>query len=112
VFDQKHSQKEVRYHALGKNNNARLLHVTFTLRSLDTLIRVISVRDMHRNERNIYEQPGSGISTGPGAVGVLTTSAGVNDDEGGCFLTLFLLILAFVRFSFFFFILGHNGCYR
>ena len=56
LADQKHSQSEARYHALGKSNNARLLHITFTLRSDDTLIRVISARDMHRKERNIYEQ--------------------------------------------------------
>ena len=56
LADQKHSQNEARYHALGKSNNARLLHITFTLRSDDTLIRIISARDMHRKERNIYEQ--------------------------------------------------------
>ncbi|MDM3871048.1 BrnT family toxin [Porticoccus sp. W117] len=56
VADEKHSQNEVRYHALGKSNDARLLHITFTLRSEDTLIRVISARDMHRKERKIYEQ--------------------------------------------------------
>ena len=56
LTDQKHSQSEERYHALGKSNDARLLHVTFTLRSAATLIRVISARDMHRKERNIYEQ--------------------------------------------------------
>ena len=56
LADQKHSQNEERYHALGKSNDTRLLHITFTLRSADTLIRVISARDMHRKERNIYEQ--------------------------------------------------------
>lgn len=56
LADQKHSGNEVRYHALGISNNARLLHITFTLRFDDTLIRVISARDMHRKERNIYEQ--------------------------------------------------------
>jgi uncharacterized DUF497 family protein len=56
LADQKHSQNEERYHALGKSNDARLLHITFTLRSTGTLIRVISARDMHRKERNIYEQ--------------------------------------------------------
>ena len=56
LADQKHCQNEERYHALGKSDGARLLHVTFTLRSADTLIRVISARDMHRKERNIYEQ--------------------------------------------------------
>ncbi|MCP3906399.1 MAG: BrnT family toxin [Oceanicoccus sp.] len=54
--DAKHSQNEERYHALGRANDARLLHITFTLRSDDTLIRVISARDMHRKERVIYEQ--------------------------------------------------------
>jgi uncharacterized DUF497 family protein len=34
----------------------RRLHVTFTLRDKETLIRVISARDMHRRERRIYEQ--------------------------------------------------------
>ena len=56
LADQKHSQSEERYHALGKSSGNRLLHITFTLRSDDTLIRVISARDMHRKERNIYEQ--------------------------------------------------------
>ena len=56
LADEKHSQNEARYHALGKSNDARLLHITFTLRSDDTLIRIISARDMHRKERNIYEQ--------------------------------------------------------
>jgi uncharacterized protein len=54
--DSKHSQKEVRYHAMGETNDARLLHLTFTLRGSGTLIRVISARDMHRKERAIYEQ--------------------------------------------------------
>lgn len=56
LADDKHSQKEPRYHALGKTDVARLLHITFTLRSVDTLIRVISARDMHRKERTVYEQ--------------------------------------------------------
>lgn len=54
--DSKHSQNEVRYHALGKTDDTRLLHITFTLRGGDTLIRVISARDMQRKERVIYEQ--------------------------------------------------------
>ncbi len=56
LSDAKHSQKDARYHALGKTDTARQLHVTFTLRSGGTLIRVISARDMHRKERVIYEQ--------------------------------------------------------
>jgi uncharacterized DUF497 family protein len=54
--DQKHSEMELRLHALGKTDDARLLHITFTLRSAKTLIRVISARDMHRKERTVYEQ--------------------------------------------------------
>jgi uncharacterized DUF497 family protein len=54
--DNKHSQEETRYHALGETDDARLLHITFTLRVSSTLIRVISARDMHRKERVIYEQ--------------------------------------------------------
>jgi uncharacterized DUF497 family protein len=53
--DLKHSGMEVRYHALGKSNAGRQLHISFTLRSGGSLIRVISVRDMHRKEREIYE---------------------------------------------------------
>lgn len=53
--DSRHSQRENRYHALGKTDDGRLLHVTFTLRDDGTLIRVISARDMHRKERSIYE---------------------------------------------------------
>lgn len=51
-----HSQQEARYHALGKTEDGRLLHVSFTLRARDTLIRVISARDMSRKEKVIYEQ--------------------------------------------------------
>ena len=54
--DVKHSQKERRFHALGKTDRTRFLHITFTLRSAGTLIRVISARDMHRKERLVYEQ--------------------------------------------------------
>ena len=56
LADVGHSQKELRYHALGKTNDERVLHVTFTLRNQETLIRVISARDMHRKERTAYEQ--------------------------------------------------------
>ena len=56
VDDEKHSQHEARHHALGRTHEGRLLHLTFTLRSAGSLIRVISARDMHRKERMIYEQ--------------------------------------------------------
>lgn len=54
--DGAHSQQEPRLHALGKTDEGRTLHVTFTLRQTGSLIRVISARDMHRKERAIYEQ--------------------------------------------------------
>jgi len=54
--DTKHSQGEDRYHALGKTDEGRPLHITFTLREANTLIRVISARKMHRKERTAYEQ--------------------------------------------------------
>jgi uncharacterized DUF497 family protein len=54
--DASHSTEEIRYHALGSTFSERLLHVTFTLRADMTRIRVISARDMHRKERNIYER--------------------------------------------------------
>jgi uncharacterized DUF497 family protein len=54
--DASHSQKEPRLHALGKTDEGRTLHITFTLRQSGQLIRVISARDMHRKERAIYDQ--------------------------------------------------------
>lgn len=54
--DAKHSQRESRIHALGKSDEGRLLHITFTLRRNEEKIRVISARDMHKKERKIYEQ--------------------------------------------------------
>ncbi len=56
LTDKKHSHSEPRFYALGKTNEERLLHVTFTLRGNGTRIRIISARAMHRKERNIYEQ--------------------------------------------------------
>jgi uncharacterized DUF497 family protein len=51
-----HSVEELRLHALGRTDARRLLHITFTLRDGDRLIRVISARTMHRKERARYEQ--------------------------------------------------------
>jgi uncharacterized DUF497 family protein len=56
VEDARHSDREARLHALGRTDAGRLLHVTFTLRRDDTMIRVISARSMHRNESRRYEQ--------------------------------------------------------
>ncbi len=57
LVDEKHSGLEPRLHALGKTDDGRNLHITFTLREAGKLIRVISARDMHRKEKMIYEQP-------------------------------------------------------
>lgn len=58
--DAPHSQHEARLHALGKTDEGRALHITFTLRPSghlsESLIRVSSARDMHRKERAVYEQ--------------------------------------------------------
>jgi len=56
VADDAHSQEEPRFHALGRTDDNRRLHLTFTLRGEGTLIRVISARDMSRKERAIYER--------------------------------------------------------
>ena len=56
VEDPGHSQSEPRFHALGKTDRGRRLHVTFTLRAEATRIRVISARDMHRKERQRHDQ--------------------------------------------------------
>ena len=56
VGDAAHSRYERRFHALGIAASGRRLHVTFTLRSEGTLIRVISARDMHRKEKAIHGQ--------------------------------------------------------
>ncbi len=52
--DQKHSSIEDRYYVLGKTDNNRYLFIVFTIRN--NLIRVISVRDMSRKEKSIYEK--------------------------------------------------------
>lgn len=56
LADAKHSDRESRFHALGKTDQGRMLHLAFTLREAEAKIRVISARDMHRKERVIYEQ--------------------------------------------------------
>jgi uncharacterized protein len=56
LADAKHSGAESRFHALGKTDEYRLLHISFTLRQADEKIRVISARDMRRKEREFYEQ--------------------------------------------------------
>ena len=50
--DIRHSQRERRYYALGQTSGGRHLFVAFTIRK--SLVRVISVRDMNRRERDVY----------------------------------------------------------
>ena len=50
--DVRHSKREKRYCALGQTGGGRYLFVAFTIRQ--SLLRVISVRDMNRNERDAY----------------------------------------------------------
>jgi uncharacterized DUF497 family protein len=54
--DEKHIKDEPRFNVLGQTDTGRHLHVTFTLRHGDTLVRVISARDMNRKERAFYEE--------------------------------------------------------
>jgi hypothetical protein len=56
LVDEKHSADESRFHAYGRTAAGRRLQVTFTLRRNETLIRVISSREMSRKERARYEQ--------------------------------------------------------
>ncbi|MBP9817394.1 BrnT family toxin [Candidatus Shapirobacteria bacterium] len=49
-----HSEREQRYKGLGKTNQSRLLFVSFTKR--DEKIRIISIRDMNKKEKNNYEK--------------------------------------------------------
>jgi uncharacterized protein len=56
LADDRHSLVEARVHALGRTDDGRQLHVTFTLRQEETKIRVISARSMSRKERLYYER--------------------------------------------------------
>lgn len=56
VPDAAHSGLEQRPHALGRTDAGRLLHITFTLRAAESLIRVISARPMHDKERVRYDE--------------------------------------------------------
>ncbi len=54
--DVKHSRREPCFHALGRTDQDRCLHVSFTERDDGMLIRPISARAMSRKERAIYEE--------------------------------------------------------
>jgi uncharacterized DUF497 family protein len=51
--DVKHSESENRFYVLGQTDAGRLLFLVFTVRSEKA--RVISARDMNKNERRVYE---------------------------------------------------------
>jgi uncharacterized DUF497 family protein len=52
--DVRHSKTEKRHYALGQTSSGRRLFVVFTIRR--KLIRVISTRDMNRNETQTYKR--------------------------------------------------------
>jgi hypothetical protein len=52
--DTRHSKTEMRYYALGQTSQGRRLFAVFTVR--ESLIRVISVRDMNRQEKEAYRR--------------------------------------------------------
>ncbi|WP_026595910.1 BrnT family toxin [Methyloferula stellata] len=54
--DAMHSERENRLHALGRTDDGRRLHITFTLRAAESLIRAISARPMHAMERAHYDE--------------------------------------------------------
>lgn len=51
--DQRHSEKENRFYALGRTDAGRRLFVVFTVRG--SKLRVISARDMNQKEREVYQ---------------------------------------------------------
>ena len=53
--DERHSEQERRFAAMGHTDNGRRLFLSFTLPDADRAIRVISARDMSRKERIVYE---------------------------------------------------------
>ncbi len=52
--DHVHSQNEERFRVIGGTKNKRLLLVVFTKRK--DKIRIISARDVNKNERRLYEE--------------------------------------------------------
>jgi uncharacterized DUF497 family protein len=55
LVDDRHGGAEKRFAAYGQTLEGRRLHITFTTRRDETLIRVISARAMSRKERVRYE---------------------------------------------------------
>ena len=56
LVDEEHREEEKRFHAYGQSATGRLLLVSFTLRRNETLIRIISARNMSRRERLRYAE--------------------------------------------------------
>jgi uncharacterized DUF497 family protein len=54
-LDEKHSNRELRYYALGITDGKRKLFIAFTVRQ--KLIRMISARDMSQKERKAFNKP-------------------------------------------------------
>ena len=54
--DPKHSASEKRWSVLGKTDIDRFLVIIFTKRN--SLIRIISARDMNKRERSFYNEKG------------------------------------------------------
>ena len=54
MVDEKHSQYETRFRAMGYTDKDRCLYIVFMVRN--NLVRVISARDMNKKERAIYEK--------------------------------------------------------
>jgi len=52
--DEKHSEHEARFYALGRTDIGRKLFIVFTIRN--KLIRIISARDMNRKEKQKYKE--------------------------------------------------------
>jgi len=52
--DEKHSKQEHRHYAMGITDTKRKLFIAFTVR--EGLIRVISARDMSKNERKVFDK--------------------------------------------------------
>ncbi len=54
MADEAHSKSEIRFYALGQTEAARGLFLVFAIRG--DLIRIISARDMSRDERKEYRR--------------------------------------------------------
>ena len=52
--DPEHSKQEMRFYGLGQTDAGRGLFVIFTIRQ--NLIRIVSARNMNRNEQKRYQQ--------------------------------------------------------